>query len=123
MGRFTVQDPIGLAGGWNLYQYAPNPLGWVDPWGLSGNTILFESDLWSKIGASAVKTKIRVKGAPVFELVRKVDVGGIRKGDFFHLDTLHLNEVEIYDSKRNHKGVYDLKGNKISNAVKGRKCG
>ncbi len=33
-GRFTQQDPIGLAGGLNLYQYAPNPLGWVDPWGL-----------------------------------------------------------------------------------------
>ena len=35
MGRFTVQDPIGLEGGWNLYQYAPNPLSWVDPLGLS----------------------------------------------------------------------------------------
>ena len=35
VGRFTVQDPIGLAGGWNLYQYAPNPLGWIDPLGLS----------------------------------------------------------------------------------------
>ncbi len=33
--RFTQQDPIGLAGGINLYQYAPNALGWVDPWGLS----------------------------------------------------------------------------------------
>ncbi len=33
-GRFTQQDPIGLAGGINLYQYAPNALGWVDPWGL-----------------------------------------------------------------------------------------
>ena len=32
-GRFTQQDPIGLAGGINLYQYAPNALGWVDPWG------------------------------------------------------------------------------------------
>ncbi len=28
VGRFTVQDPIGLAGGWNLYRCAPNPLGW-----------------------------------------------------------------------------------------------
>ena len=34
-GRFTQQDPIGLAGGINLYQYAPNALGWVDPLGLS----------------------------------------------------------------------------------------
>jgi len=32
-GRFTTPDPIGLAGGLNLYQYAPNPIGWVDPWG------------------------------------------------------------------------------------------
>ncbi|MGQ7249269.1 RHS repeat-associated core domain-containing protein [Halomonas sp. V046] len=36
IGRFTTQDPIGLAGGTNLYQYAPNPTGWVDPLGLSG---------------------------------------------------------------------------------------
>ncbi len=32
---FISQDPIGLAGGLNVYQYAPNPLGWVDPWGLA----------------------------------------------------------------------------------------
>nr|WP_314725856.1 RHS repeat-associated core domain-containing protein [Serratia entomophila] len=35
VGRFTTQDPIGLRGGLNLYQYAPNPLMWVDPYGLS----------------------------------------------------------------------------------------
>ncbi|MCO6518984.1 RHS repeat-associated core domain-containing protein, partial [Snodgrassella sp.] len=34
IGRFTQPDPIGLAGGFNLYQYAPNGLTWVDPWGL-----------------------------------------------------------------------------------------
>lgn len=33
-GRFVSQDPIGLEGGVNLYQYAPNPVGWVDPLGL-----------------------------------------------------------------------------------------
>ncbi|EPK6165026.1 RHS repeat-associated core domain-containing protein [Providencia stuartii] len=35
LGRFTQQDPIGLAGGLNLYRYAPNPLTWNDPLGLS----------------------------------------------------------------------------------------
>ncbi|HIE6170487.1 TPA: RHS repeat-associated core domain-containing protein, partial [Proteus mirabilis] len=34
IGRFIMPDPIGLLGGINLYQYAPNPLGWIDPWGL-----------------------------------------------------------------------------------------
>nr|WP_267900378.1 RHS repeat-associated core domain-containing protein [Enterobacter huaxiensis] len=35
-----VQDPIELNSGWNLYQYAPNPLGWIDPWGLSGTDLV-----------------------------------------------------------------------------------
>ena len=34
-GRFISQDPIGLLGGVNNYQYVPNPTGWVDPLGLS----------------------------------------------------------------------------------------
>ncbi len=34
IGRFTQPDPIGLAGGLNLYEYAPNPFTWIDPWGL-----------------------------------------------------------------------------------------
>jgi RHS repeat-associated protein len=35
VGRFVSQDPIGLRGGSNLFAYAPNPLGWVDPVGLN----------------------------------------------------------------------------------------
>jgi RHS repeat-associated protein len=40
IGRFTQPDPIGLEGGINLYQYAPNPLTWIDPQGLDWNYIL-----------------------------------------------------------------------------------
>lgn len=36
-GRFISHDPIGLLGGDNHYQYAPNPVGWVDPFGLAAN--------------------------------------------------------------------------------------
>jgi RHS repeat-associated protein len=33
--RYITPDPIGLLGGLNSYQYAPNPLQWVDPLGLA----------------------------------------------------------------------------------------
>ncbi|MDN7620244.1 MULTISPECIES: RHS repeat-associated core domain-containing protein [Burkholderia] len=35
IGRFINPDPIGLAGGLNQYRYGPNPLAWIDPWGLT----------------------------------------------------------------------------------------
>ena len=35
VGRFVSKDPISYAGGLNLYAYAPNPTGWVDPLGLA----------------------------------------------------------------------------------------
>ncbi|WP_225981527.1 RHS repeat-associated core domain-containing protein [Paracidovorax avenae] len=38
LGAFTTPDPIGLAGGINLHQYAPNPIAWIDPWGWNRTT-------------------------------------------------------------------------------------
>ena len=34
VGRFVNQDPIGLLGGSNLYQFALNVQDWIDPLGL-----------------------------------------------------------------------------------------
>src|SRR5690606_28785431 len=47
VGMFTSRDPIGLMGGSNVFAYAPNPTGWIDPLGLS----------------SGVSSAIRVAGA------------------------------------------------------------
>ncbi|HBA4096643.1 TPA: RHS repeat protein [Escherichia coli] len=33
-GRYITQDPIGLKGGWNFYQYPLNPVQYIDPLGL-----------------------------------------------------------------------------------------
>ncbi len=52
IGIFICTDPLGLAVGENIYQYAPNTLGWVDPLGLSCKPTLSEAkrlvSKWSK---------------------------------------------------------------------------
>ncbi|ATA52124.1 hypothetical protein CKY39_01965 [Variovorax boronicumulans] len=35
VGRFVSKDPIGLLGGSNTHAFAPNPVQWIDPLGLS----------------------------------------------------------------------------------------
>ncbi|MCW3802984.1 RHS element core protein [Escherichia albertii] len=42
-GRYITQDPIGLEGGWNLYQYPLNPTTKIDPLGLSGEDSIEQS--------------------------------------------------------------------------------
>lgn len=44
-GQFINQDPIGLLGGINSYQYVPNPTGWVDPLGLMCKEIPDDYDI------------------------------------------------------------------------------
>ncbi|EAP3044689.1 RHS repeat protein, partial [Salmonella enterica] len=62
-GRFVSQDPIGLNGGINLYQYAPNPLSWVDPLGLSGEPIGSENNPFDSSRA-ARREAMRQAGIP-----------------------------------------------------------
>ncbi|WP_321845470.1 RHS repeat-associated core domain-containing protein [Paraburkholderia bannensis] len=47
-GRFISKDPIGLAGGVNAFQYAPNPVQWIDPLGLT-NTFSSNPDDMTKV--------------------------------------------------------------------------
>ncbi|MGP5445292.1 RHS repeat-associated core domain-containing protein [Pseudomonas helleri] len=43
------KDPIGFAGGLNVYAYAPNPVGWVDPLGLA------KSGRWQPVGNGRIR--------------------------------------------------------------------
>ncbi len=48
VGRFINQDPVGLLGGDNLYQYAANPVGWTDPLGLARTPGHFLEWMWQR---------------------------------------------------------------------------
>ncbi|PIT15385.1 RHS repeat domain-containing protein [Snodgrassella alvi] len=63
IGRFTQPDPIGLLGGFNLYQYAPNGLTWIDPWGLNEKSIGTEDNPFSSSRA-ARRDAMRQVGIP-----------------------------------------------------------
>ena len=57
IGRFVSQDPIGLRGGMNLFEYAPNPVGWIDPFGL-----LKSAKIHASLYARTLNTKVRKGG-------------------------------------------------------------
>ncbi|MCX8748392.1 RHS repeat-associated core domain-containing protein, partial [Snodgrassella sp. B3088] len=63
IGRFTQPDPIGLLGGFNLYQYAPNGLMWIDPWGWNGKQIGTEDNPFNSSRA-ARRDAMRQVGIP-----------------------------------------------------------
>jgi RHS repeat-associated protein len=53
-GRFISSDPIGCDGGLNLFAYAPNPIGWADPFGLSpDDTVLLGRVMATRVQPAA----------------------------------------------------------------------
>ena len=45
IGRFVSRDPIKILGSYNIYQYAPNPIEFVDPMGLE-----YREYFWKHVG-------------------------------------------------------------------------
>ncbi|AWV00319.1 hypothetical protein DM992_12825 [Burkholderia sp. JP2-270] len=100
-GRFISKDPIGLAGGLNGYQYAPNPIEWIDPLGLS-KYIPAPKNLPGFPEAVRVPPKTPIPGIPEKKRARwKESKGCICEWDYQH------GEVERYDKRGNHMGAFD----------------
>jgi len=56
-GQFTQQDPIGLLGCDNFYQYADNPVQWIDPVGLTKYVVIGEGQAAVEHYARQMKVK------------------------------------------------------------------
>ncbi|WP_240669538.1 RHS repeat-associated core domain-containing protein [Achromobacter spanius] len=50
VGRLVSRDPIGYAGGLNVFQYAPNPIEWIVPFGLAGHRTATRADQGVELG-------------------------------------------------------------------------
>jgi RHS repeat-associated protein len=68
-GRFATEDPIGLAGGDNLYQYAQNPLRWADPLGLK--TFMCKKPL-KAFGGEGERSGPDIWGNPLYHQYPKI---------------------------------------------------
>lgn len=110
VGRFTTPDPVGLEGGSNLYQYAPNPIGWVDPTGLS----CIHSEKARRL--RYIKTNERSHGQPVYlnskaPIKLKYITPDVDKhnGGFWKA----ADSVKNLGSKRTRSGTFDENLNRV----------
>ena len=98
VGRFTTPDPIGLEGGFNLYQYAPNPVGWADPWGwaYAGVDFTGSSDLYPIKGSQRNIVTIKMQGSRSRDFTQAYKEAGIPRSAK-NLYTWH--HVDDFDPK------------------------
>ena len=135
VGRFVSQDPIGLAGGNNYYTYAPNPIAWIDLFGLRCKGVfhsfhdyklpdekLFASDkvqfrlanknLLEQLAKQPAMRKDLLRRHPEMgEWLKKPDMSGSPTGYTWHHDdqTGLLKLVDFGDHEGNH-GIYHPDG-------------
>ncbi len=95
-GRFISQDPIGLNGGLNLYAYAPNPLGWIDPLGLALTGVDFTGspDLFPVKGNQLNIVEITMQGSRGRDFTEAFKKAGITKAESTGYTWHHLNDFD-----------------------------
>lgn len=98
IGRFTTPDPIGLAGGVNLYRYAPNPMSWIDPMGLSCTSNL--KDIENQLSRGKGATVTVSSKAEAEELLRAYTSGPAGRRGAFRNTTGQEFPRDLFDPEK-----------------------
>ncbi len=67
---------------------------------------LFGQELKNKV----IKTNYFYKNQPIYKLQQKVQSHTISKGDYFYLDNLHFDHIEVFDQSGSMKSVLNFDG-------------
>ena len=67
------------------------------------------------------KTNFTYKNQPIYKVTKKVKVNNINKGDYYYLDGLHKNHIEVYNKNGNFKNVLDFDGSVNTSKTKAAK--
>ncbi|ALH95481.1 PAAR-like domain-containing protein [Acinetobacter equi] len=130
-GRFISHDPIGLLGGDNHFQYAPNPVEWVDPLGL--NAVANIGRLGGKSVSNIIKiitSKGFVRSNPVTNLSNlhyshpdgsRIWIhqhGDQRTGDFKTGNNAHVHKYDPCGNKLDDNGLLSNNPNEYHIGIK-----
>lgn len=54
----------------------------------------------------------KVKGTPMYRVTKEIDHPYLTKGDYFYLDRLHKDHIEVFNKHGRINGVLNLDGSK-----------
>jgi len=101
-GRFVGQDPIGLEGDINLYRYARNPVGWIDPLGLaplSGVDFSGSPDLFPAAEGQSNIVQIEMQGSRGRDFTQAYKASGISAAEAEGYTWHHVNDFDSATGK------------------------
>ena len=120
-GRFINQDPIGLWGGSNFYQFAANAQEWIDPLGLISSKVNFSRVVQYRRGTASVLKHIltRHRKSSKYSNVSRFNTDSVKKiqkiiekGHNQQLGTCGSSKIATFD-KNIGKGVDGKPTNKL----------